>query len=83
MKSYSVEEWCDAVFNMVDERVRGILSRGFIDDTFLLSIKYKTIEIGFEIDMVSRLVKANCPPSLAAKKITKTYEKSIRRMFIK
>ena len=75
--------WCDAVFKIVDSRVRGIITRRFIDDTFLLSIKYKSIEIGFEIDNVPRLVAVKCPPQLAAKKITKSYEKIIRRLFIK
>lgn len=80
---YDVNTWCDSVFETVDGRVRGIITRQFIDDALLLSIKYKTIEIGFQIDNVKRLVEAECPPSLAAKKITRTYEKIIRRLFIK
>ena len=78
-----VDTWCDSVFKIVDDRVRGIITKNLIDDVLLLSIKYKSIEIGFEISNVTRLVKAKCPPSLAAKKITKTYEKIIRRLFVK
>lgn len=80
---YSIDEWCDSVFKNVDDRVRGIITRRFIDDTLLLSIRYKTIDIGFEIAEVSKLVNAGCPPNLAAKKITRSYEKNIRRLFIK
>lgn len=79
----SVDKWCDTVFKIVDDRVRGIITKNFVDDAILMSIKYKSIEIGFEIDNVSRLVAAECPPQLVAKKITKSYEKQLRRLFIK
>ena len=63
--------------------IRNTLSKEFKDDALLLSIKFKTIDIGFEIDNVSKLVEANCPPAVAAKKVTKTYERIIRRLFVK
>lgn len=80
---YDVEAWCDTVFKDVDDHVRGIITRRFVDDTFLLTIKFKTIEIGFQLDNIANLISAGCPPTLAAKKITKSYEKIIRRLFIK